>query len=84
VVGVGGELEDLGSSGGGFGGVFELFNDGDGVGEEAKECAPGDFASEFFEDELDGFIVFFGLDPGGDLTQSPQRAQRRKRIFRQD
>jgi hypothetical protein len=69
VVGVGRELEDLGGSGGGFGCVFELFDDGDVVAEKSPECACGYFVSEFFADEVAGFIVLFGLDPDGDLGE---------------
>ena len=69
VVGVGGELEDLGGSSGGLGCVFELFDDGDGVGKKTEECAGGNFVAEFFEDEVAGFVVFFRLDPGGDLGE---------------
>ena len=69
VVGVGGELEDLGGSSGGLGCVFELFDDGDGVGKKTEECAGGNFVAEFFEDEVAGFVVLFGLDPDGDLGE---------------
>ena len=67
VVGVGSELEDLGGSGGGLGCVLELFDDGDVVGKKTEESAPGDFASELFEGEFDGFFVGFCFDPSGDL-----------------